>query len=47
VYAIDADTGAELGRHATDAPVLSSPAVVDGAVYVGSHDGRLYALGDG
>jgi len=28
-----------------DDTVISSPAVVDGTVYVGSHDGKLYALG--
>ena len=29
---------------ATGAPIHSSPAVVDGTVYVGSQDGKLYAL---
>jgi len=29
---------------ATGAPILSSPAVADGTVYVGSRDGKLYAL---
>ncbi len=28
----------------TGAPILSSPAVADGIVYIGSQDGRLYAL---
>jgi len=28
----------------TGAPILSSPAIADGTVYVGSHDGKLYAL---
>ncbi len=28
----------------TEGPVLSSPVMVDGTVYVGSHDGNLYAL---
>jgi outer membrane protein assembly factor BamB len=29
----------------TDGPVISSPAVVDGTVYVGSEDNSIYALG--
>jgi len=29
----------------TDAYVLTSPAVVDGVVYVGSFDGHVYAFG--
>jgi outer membrane protein assembly factor BamB len=28
----------------TDAPISSSPAVVNGTVYIGSNDGRLYAV---
>ena len=31
-------------RYATDGPVRSSPAVAEGTVYVGSTDGRLYAI---
>lgn len=33
-----------LWRFATDGPVYSSPAVVEGVLYVGSMDGHLYAL---
>ncbi|NJL31806.1 MAG: PQQ-like beta-propeller repeat protein [Phycisphaerales bacterium] len=28
----------------TDGPVKSSPIVVDGKIYIGSHDGKVYAL---
>ena len=41
-----AQAGAKLWEFATGADILSSPAVArDGTVYVGSGDGRLYALG--
>ena len=33
-----------LWRFATDGPVLSSPAVIDGRAYFGSDDGFLYAV---
>ena len=36
VHALDAATGAERWRYETDSYVSSSPAVVDGIVYVGS-----------
>src|SRR5690348_13420548 len=36
VYAFDATTGARLWRYTTAGPVESSPAAVDGLVYVGS-----------
>ncbi|MFC6757776.1 MULTISPECIES: PQQ-binding-like beta-propeller repeat protein [Haloarcula] len=39
--------GTETWRVETDGPVRSSPAVVDGSVYVSSVDGVVYALGDG
>ena len=45
LYAIDAVTGTEKWRFTTGNDVLSSPAVVNGVVYVGSNDGYLYALG--
>ena len=36
VYAVDTDTGQEVWRAETGGPVISSPAVVDDIVYVGS-----------
>lgn len=45
--AVDAESGEELWRWQTDNFVRASPAVVEGAVFVASGDGRVYALGDG
>ena len=46
LYAIDANTGALKWRYPLDAPlsttIHSSPAVVDGFVYVGADDGRIH-----
>jgi outer membrane protein assembly factor BamB len=45
VYALDAKTGALLWKlHPPGCCVISSPAVANGVVYVGSDDGNLYAL---
>jgi outer membrane protein assembly factor BamB len=44
MYAIDAATGKEKWRFATDGPVNSSPAYGDGLVYVASIDGNVYAV---
>ena len=44
VYAVDARTGRERWRAATEGRVRSTPAVADGRVYVGSADGRVYAF---
>ena len=33
-----------LWRHLTGGPVFSAPTVVDGVIYAGSEDGRIYAL---
>ena len=44
VYAVDAATGAERWRFAAGGPVDSSPAVVNGVVYIGGGDGALLAL---
>jgi outer membrane protein assembly factor BamB len=41
---VDARTGKGLWTVATQARVESSPAVVGSRVFVGSSDGRLYAL---
>jgi outer membrane protein assembly factor BamB len=45
VYALDALTGALVWSYQTDGAVLSSPAVSDGAVFIGSNDGNIYAFG--
>ncbi|ADQ69280.1 WD40-like repeat protein [Halogeometricum borinquense DSM 11551] len=44
LYAFDAETGRLLWQHETNDGVISSPAVLDGTVYVGSSDATLYAL---
>ena len=44
VYAVDEHTGLLRWKFATHGRVSSSPAVVDGRVYLGSYDGNLYAL---
>ncbi len=44
LYAVDAATGEEQWRFATDAEVYSSPAVANGVVYVGSLNGNLFAI---
>ncbi len=45
VYAVDASTGAKLWSFSTGSSVLSSPAVVNGMVFVGTDGGTLYAFG--
>jgi outer membrane protein assembly factor BamB len=48
MYAFDALTGAKLwssGYGTMLRGIRSSPAVVNGMVYVGSRDGNLYAFG--
>ena len=44
VYALDAETGAEIWTYTTGGRVLTSPAVANGVVYIGSYDNNLYAL---
>ena len=44
VYGLDATSGAERWHLATDAPVLSAPAIDGGSLYVGLPDGSLVAL---
>jgi outer membrane protein assembly factor BamB len=44
VYGLDAATGTKVWRFAARASVVSSPAVANGMVYVGSNDGRLLAF---
>jgi len=47
VYALEAADGTEQWRFQTGDRVFSSPAVVDGTVYVGSRDGTVSALEEG
>ena len=47
VYALDAGDGSERWSFKTDDSVNSSPTVVDGTVFVGSHDTNVYALDTG
>lgn len=44
MYALDAATGTPRWTYTTGDRVLSSPAVVHGTVYIGSNDGKGYAL---
>jgi outer membrane protein assembly factor BamB len=44
VYALNAATGSLLWKFTTGAQVVSSPAVVEGVVYIGSFDSNVYAL---
>ena len=45
VYALDSMTGELRWTYLTGGEVYSSPAVAYGVVYVGSNDGKLYAIG--
>jgi len=45
LVALDADTGRERWRFKAGGPVESSPLLVNGVLYVGSWDRRVYALG--
>ncbi len=47
VYAVDSDTGDLLWEWQTGNYVRASPVVIEGAVYVASGDGNVYALGPG
>jgi outer membrane protein assembly factor BamB len=44
VYAVESATGNEAWKFKTDGPVVSSPWVAEGVLYVGSDDGNVYAL---
>ena len=44
MYALNASTGAKLWSYLTGSDVVSSPAVANGVVYVGSSDDNVYAL---
>ena len=44
LYAVSAETGEELWRFETDAPIGSTPVAANGLLYFTSEDGSLYAL---
>jgi outer membrane protein assembly factor BamB len=44
-YELDLASGREVQRFKLDGPVTGSPAVVDGAVLVGTQTGTLYCFG--
>jgi outer membrane protein assembly factor BamB len=44
IYCINADTGAEIWNFTTSGRVLSSPAIVNNMVYIGSDDNNVYCL---
>ncbi len=44
LYALDAASGTKKWAYPTGGPIVSSPAVVGGVVYVGSEDNTLYAF---
>jgi hypothetical protein len=45
VYALNSSTGVRIWSYKTDDEVLSSAAVVNGTVFIGSMDGTFYAFG--
>jgi outer membrane protein assembly factor BamB len=45
VYALNARTGAKLWSYKTGSYVDASPVVVNGMVYIGSYDRKVYAFG--
>ena len=44
LYAFDARTGWAVWRYRTSGPIISSPALANGVVFIGSADKHLYAL---
>jgi outer membrane protein assembly factor BamB len=44
LYALNAKDGTLLWTYTTGSNIFSSPAVVNGIVYIGSHDVFLYAF---
>jgi len=45
LYCVDANSGNLIWKYQTGDWVHSSPAVANGRVFVGSHDGYIYAFG--
>lgn len=46
LYALDAGSGRVRWQLQFDAPITSSPTVVDGVLFMGDHDGNVYAIWD-
>jgi outer membrane protein assembly factor BamB len=46
LYALDAGTGQVIWHLPFDSPITSSPTVVDGVLFVGDHDGNVFAVWD-
>jgi len=44
IHCLDAGAGTALWTYACGGPVVSTPAVVEGIVYIGSLDHYVYAL---
>jgi len=44
-YVLDVKTGKELQKFPMDGTILSSPAVADGRVLIGTEKGTIYCLG--
>ncbi len=44
LYALDAVTGTLKWSYATGGPIVSSPAIANGVVYIGSTDDNVYAF---
>jgi outer membrane protein assembly factor BamB len=45
LYVLALETGEELWMYDVGKSIISSPAVVDGRVYIGANDYRLYVFG--
>ena len=45
MYVLALEDGKERWSYDIGKPILSSPAVVDGRVYIGANDGLLYCFG--
>jgi hypothetical protein len=46
VYALNATTGDAIWTYTNDGIYQSSPAVANGVLYIGSHSGSVYAVGE-
>ena len=44
LYCIDALTGVLLWKFETEGRIFSSPTIIDGKIYCGSNDGKLYEI---
>jgi outer membrane protein assembly factor BamB len=46
IYALSTTTGSQIWNFTTQNVINSSPAIVDGVVYISSEDGNFYAIGE-